>query len=98
MSAQTEDAGCSHYKLYVTDSTMRTEPLPCPFCERDRLRALNAELLAAVERAAGECGVCSGTGRYECTERNPATTLEPERTQCPRCADLRALIARAKGE
>lgn len=39
----------------------------------DRLRALNAELLAAVER----------------------DEIYPD---CPACADLRALIARAKGE
>ena len=40
---------CGHPALYVTDSTMRSERLPCLFCERDQLRAL----LKAVQSDAG---------------------------------------------
>ena len=58
--------------------------------ERDRLRALNAELLAAVEKAASECAECDGKGTW----MGPDLHTEP----CDDCADLRALIARAKGE
>lgn len=57
--------------------------------EIDRLRALNAELLAMVELAVQTCSVCRGNGKLSDTHNWGA---------CPACADLRALIARAKGE
>lgn len=50
----------------------------------DSLRALNAELLAAVEKYAA----CPACGLAKC----------PKGEGCPECADLRALIARARGE
>ena len=55
--------------------------------ERDRLRSLNAELLAMVELAVQTCSVCRGNGKLSDTHNWGA---------CPACADLRALIARAK--
>ena len=57
----------------------------------DSLRALNAELLAAVEKAASECDLCGGSAKVY-------RTLGPTPERCPACADLRALIARARGE
>ena len=59
--------------------------------ETARLRAINAELLAAVEKAASECDLCGGSAKVY-------RTLGPTPERCPACADLRALIARARGE
>lgn len=61
---------------------------------RDRLRALNAELLAAVKKTVSECAECSGTGRFCFVRPDDGPHDEP----CEACADLRALIARARGE
>jgi len=78
-----------------------TKRATCTICdheddlaERDahiaRLRALNAELVAMVERYASECAKCDGQGNSK------LSAMHPE--ECRACADLRALIARAKGE
>lgn len=68
----------------------------CEVCERDaeidRLRALNAELLAMVERFAGECAVCDGEGRIGVQSIDGPFDDFP----CTACASIRALIARAK--
>ena len=55
-----------------------------------RLIASAPELLAMVERYASECAECDGKGTWV----GPDLHTEP----CDTCADLRALIARAKGE
>lgn len=55
-----------------------------------RLIACAPDLLAMVERYASECAECDGKGTWV----GPDLHTEP----CDTCADLRALIARAKGE
>jgi rRNA maturation endonuclease Nob1 len=62
----------------------------------ESLRALNAELVAAVQRVTSYCDFCGGTGKI-------FHTLDPNGPfqRCPHCGDLndlRALIAREKGE
>ena len=66
----------------------------------DSLLALNAELLAAVEEAASECAECGGTGMHTVHIDGSDThaACDADEQACPDCADLRALIARAKGE
>lgn len=59
-----------------------------------RLRALNAELVAMVERCAGECGNCGGDGRKFVAFNHGEREYDP----CDDCADLRTLLERAKGE
>ncbi len=58
------------------------------------LIACAPELLAAVEKAASECGGCDGDGRQIVTFNDRNAEHDP----CEACADLRALLARAKGE
>ena len=55
-----------------------------------RLIACAPDLLAMVERYASECAECDGKGTWV----GPDLHTEP----CDTCADLRALIARARGE
>ena len=55
-----------------------------------RLIASAPDLLAMVERYASECAECDGKGTWV----GPDLHTEP----CDTCADLRALIARARGE
>lgn len=62
--------------------------------ELSRLRALNAELVAMVERCAGECGNCGGDGRKFVAFNHGEREYDP----CDDCADLRTLLERAKGE
>ena len=64
----------------------------------DSLRAINAELLAAVEQAAGECAECGATGTYQYQFPLPDGAMAKPGESCAVCADLRALIARARGE
>ncbi len=59
-----------------------------------RLVACAPELLAMAERYARECDYCGGDGRKLVT----FNCGDPEYDPCENCADLRALIARAKGE
>lgn len=66
--------------------------------ELSRLRALNAELLAAVEQAAGECAECGATGTYQYQFPLPDGAMAKPGESCAVCADLRALVARARGE
>ena len=59
-----------------------------------RLRALNAELLAMVERYASECAWCSGTGTIE---HVPFDNGVSSTSKCIQCADIRAVIEKAEG-
>jgi Zn finger protein HypA/HybF involved in hydrogenase expression len=53
---------------------------------------LGAELLAAVEKAASECGGCDGDGRHIVTFNDREAEYDP----CEDCADIRAVIAKAE--
>lgn len=62
-----------------------------------RLIAAAPELLAMVQQYASECAHCGGTGVIQRTV--VISGCEDERDDdCPDCADIRALIAKAKGE
>ena len=62
------------------------------------LIACAPELLAAVEQAAGECAECGATGTYQYQFPLPDGAMAKPGESCAVCADLRALVARARGE
>jgi hypothetical protein len=56
-----------------------------------RLIAAAPDLLALARQYAMECSECDGTGREELPEQPGIVT------DCPACADIRAVIAKAEG-
>ncbi len=58
---------------------------PDTAAERDRLRAANVELVAALKEAVGFCGLCYGTGRA------PASQSD---APCPDCRNVRTVLAK----
>lgn len=79
-----------------------------------RLIAAAPELLALAKQYASECGECDGAGVIEIEKTrpgccgnarddgsccgNPIPELYAEPEQCPACADIRAVIAKAEAQ
>ena len=63
-----------------------------------RLIAAAPDLLALAKRYASECPKCGGTGTYQYQFPLPDGAMAKPGESCAVCADLRALIARARGE
>ncbi len=88
-----DSRGCEECCCYHSHMEPVADGAYVHLSDYDRLRTINAELLAAVEKAASKCRPCGGTG-----VRASHIEGEPPNKPCLNCADLRALIARAKGE
>ena len=58
-----------------------------------RLIAAAPDLLALAKQYASECGECNGTGEVDGDPERDSYA----RVNCPDCADIRAVIAKAEG-